>query len=418
MYNGGLSVSPEMQKLIAQPGYITEEKGGETMRELYRAGSAGLDVQKLSPFAFAVFTGQFDFVRAAVERGTAPDLEGTETPYKTGYASFLILGSQRMTAGPPSGMRHLETLKYLFSKGLPPDVEDIAGYTALHHLTTSPLVPKDEITRCLLDNKANVNHRNRWGEICLSGTMQFNLIPTIDILMEYGADIDIADADGYTCRKQFLSCGPQVTATITKWLRKRAGEDAPRAEKRCDECGKDGVSLKNCGKCRIARYCSSECQKKAWPSHKKNCHPFSDSNTVTLKPYYRAIGNTIPTAEWTRQAMGFPTKSSSWSSTQTRSAHTPKNLDRGEGKTLVIKVQVPYTGDPNIISKGDLMVYTKKRDFACSIRRSDAPADYDRISHVVRTKGVGGAKAYFAAELESKDTLLVKVSDVLAEQPW
>jgi hypothetical protein len=31
---------------------------------------------------------------------------------------------------------------------------------------------------------------------------------------------------------------------------------------------------------------------------------------------------------------------------------------------------------------------------------------------------VGGAKAYFAAELKSKDELLVKVSEVLAEQPF
>jgi hypothetical protein len=30
----------------------------------------------------------------------------------------------------------------------------------------------------------------------------------------------------------------------------------------------------------------------------------------------------------------------------------------------------------------------------------------------------GGAKAYFAAELKSKDELVVKVSEVLAEQPF
>lgn len=100
----------------------------------------------------------------AVENGSAPDLMGSETPFKTGYASLAILGAQRVQDGPPGSLRHLETLKYLFSKGLPPDVEDIVGFTALHHATTSP-VPKEDLTRCLLEHGANVNHRNRYGEV-------------------------------------------------------------------------------------------------------------------------------------------------------------------------------------------------------------------------------------------------------------
>ncbi|KAJ7471929.1 ankyrin repeat-containing domain protein [Mycena latifolia] len=416
MYTGGLSVSRQMRDILSQPGYLSVENGGQTLRELYRRASLDLNPLALSSFALSVFTGHFDLVKQAVERGAAPDLTGTETPFKTGYASLLILGAQRVEDGPRGSLRHLDTLNYLFSKGLPPDVEDIVGFTALHHATTSP-VPKDDLTRCLLDHGANVNHRNRYGEISLLGAMQLNLIPTIDILMEYNADVDLADADGWTARKHFLSCGPQVTATMTKWIRKRTGGEAPREGKSCDACGNSTASLKNCSRCRIARYCSPECQKKAWPLHKKTCQPFSASNTVTLTPYYESFGNTIPTADLTRQAMGYPTQPSSWSSNRTRAAHTPKNLDR-EAKTLVLKVQVPYTGNPKIRSTGDLLLYTKKRDFACTIRRSDGPEEYDRISDVVRTKGVGGAKAYFAAELESKDKLVVKISQVLAEQPW
>ncbi|KAF8147766.1 ankyrin [Mycena galopus ATCC 62051] len=386
-----------MKTLLSQPGYISSANGGQRLRELYREESMNLNPAALSPFALSVFVGDLDLVKQAVERGMAPDLMGTETPFKTSYASLVILGAQRMCDGPPGSLRHLETLEYLFSKGLPPDVEDIVGFTALHHATTSP--------PC-----------------------------TIDILMEYGADLDIPDADGWTARKHFLACGPQVTAAINKWIRKRTGEEAPRAAKACDACGKIDASLKNCGKCRVARYCSSECQGgcnitpvlfyihlvlsvKAWPSHKKTCQPFSASNTVTLKPYYNSFSHTIPIAEFTRKSMGHATQSSSWSQSQTRGAHVPKNLDR-ESKTLVIKVQVPNTLDPKQASTGDLLLYTKKRDFACTIRRSDTPADYDRISQVVRTKGVGGKKAYFAAELESKDKLVVKISEVLAEQPW
>ena len=40
----------------------------------------------------------------------------------------------------------------------------------------------------------------------------------------------------------------------------------------CAECGKgDGVSLKICKPCMSVKYCNAECQRKHWPTHKKDC---------------------------------------------------------------------------------------------------------------------------------------------------
>ncbi len=44
----------------------------------------------------------------------------------------------------------------------------------------------------------------------------------------------------------------------------------------CDECWLEGVPLKRCQCCKVAKYCSTECQKKAWneelfSGHKKTC---------------------------------------------------------------------------------------------------------------------------------------------------
>lgn len=91
---------------------------------------------------------------------------------------------------------------------------------------------------------------------------------------------------------------------------------------------------------------------------------------------------------------------------------------RSKPKALVIKVQLPHTGPNSAASTGPLMIYTKKRDLVCQIVRADNRAGYDRISQFIREKGVGGSKAYLAAELQSKDELVVKLSEVLAVQPW
>ncbi|KAL4440008.1 hypothetical protein ABPG75_003009 [Micractinium tetrahymenae] len=55
------------------------------------------------------------------------------------------------------------------------------------------------------------------------------------------------------------------------------GEAAPaRPIKRCAHCGKQkgpGVQLKLCARCKGPHYCGAECQKAAWPEHKKVCRP-------------------------------------------------------------------------------------------------------------------------------------------------
>lgn len=95
-----------------------------------------------------------------VESGLAPDLEGSETPYKFGYIALVVTGALRIASGP--GMDHVELLKYLLKAGAPPDVEDIAGYTALHHATMQE-GSRVDLARILLENGADPNHRTRYG---------------------------------------------------------------------------------------------------------------------------------------------------------------------------------------------------------------------------------------------------------------
>ncbi|KAK0245175.1 hypothetical protein EDD85DRAFT_758570 [Armillaria nabsnona] len=409
-----------MHKILDQCGYLSCEMGGQTLRELYNDRSSSFDPRKLTFFGLRCYLGDYDEVVKEVESGDAPDLEGTETPYKFGYLTIVVSGSQRLQIPNPL---HVEVLKYLITHGAPVDLPDITGYTALSHGTMNHMAKLD-LSRVLLESGSDPNQRNRYGEVPLLGCFQTNGIGAIDLLMEFGADIDIADADGFTPREVQLKSGPEVTAAVQRWLRKRSGDEKPMDTKACEFCNKpggDGVQLRLCSKCQTARYCSTVCQRSHWPTHKPLCQPFSVWNTVTLIPYYSEARNGFvqPLAKISRDLLSIPTPDTPQS--HHRFAHTPKNLSADSPKSIVIKVQVPFdalSNRRNVRSGGDLLVYTKKRDFVCTIRRVDGPEEYDRITQVVRTKGVGGAKTYFAAELRGKTVLIVKVSEVLAEQPF
>jgi len=152
-----------------------------------------------------------------------------------------------------------------------------------------------------------------------------------------------------------------------------------------------------------------------WKEHKPNCNPFCAQTTVTLKPSYGGpmMSETISRADFTRQALGLATPA-------TRPLRPGFTKNEAENKSMVIKIQVPVGLDNSPISSalGELFVYNKKRDFVCTVARASNSAAYDAIVQIVRSRGVGGAKAYFAAELKNPDQLVVKISEVLAEQPF
>ncbi|KAF5362620.1 hypothetical protein D9758_009604 [Tetrapyrgos nigripes] len=434
-YSGGIRLSEEIKTLCSKPGFLKTWDGGQRLRILYQEESLNWDLNQLSPFGRACYMGMVDaVVRTFIMSNGRINLKGHESGFNTGYLSLIALGVQRVTpipGGPP--IRHLETFKFLLSRGASVDSQDIVGYTALHHLCQMGVSNKDlclQLLRLLLQHGANVNHQNRYGEVAIYLCLLSNNVQALDVLLENGADTSIPEADGLTPEGNYLRYGPQVTAVMAKWVRKRGGEEElPRqGKKSCFQCGKDEVALKNCSRCQVARYCSTECQKMHWPTHKQQCQPFSTSNTVVLKPSYNNLGHLVPISDHTRKVLGFP-ESSEIPKRKTRGAAVPKTSAK-ESKNLIIKVQVPFVFTPNggnggkpAPGNGDLAVYTKKRDFVCVIKRTEQTEGgpgvaYDRIANVVKTKGVGGAKAYFAAELKSKDELVVKISEVLAEQPF
>ncbi|KAH9921635.1 uncharacterized protein B0H18DRAFT_1020599 [Fomitopsis serialis] len=404
---GGLKVHPQMQVILdSSTGFIKTDECGQKLRDLYRTGTVGQNPNMYRQFALDCFLGQIARVKLAVE-SQAPDLTGTETPYKFGYCTLVVAGAQRGADQCP-GADHAATLKYLSGSGAPVDSCDIVGLTPLHHAVQNTHGPTVALARILLESGANVNHQNRYGEVPFLTMVQLGDPRTVELLMEFGADIDMPDADGTTGRSMFVKTGPAVTAAVMKWLRKRSGEQMPLDGKMCAKCGKTDGSLKICSKCHAVKYCSPECQRADWREHKKTCTPFDTATSVTVRPSYRdnAQLGLMSSSEFARNFFGIPTTPRP--EAHNRSSHVP-HLRPGQSKAMVIKVQVPYTGTAPTMQDGTMLVYDKKREFVSA---------YMRIAQTVWMRGVGGAKAYFPAELKSADELVIKVSEVLAEQPF
>ncbi|OSC98047.1 ankyrin [Trametes coccinea BRFM310] len=406
-----------MRELLDQPGSISSQRGGSELRSLYLENAADIDVSLMTPFAEYCFLGHLSGVRQAVESGNAPDILGTETPYSFGYAALVVYGAQRLVSlSDVTQFDHTGTLRYLLSQGAPPDTPDVLGYTALHH--TCAQRPRPGLTRILLEHGADPDKQDRFGCVPLLSAMRYDCVECVGALLEFGASLDIRDADGDTPDAFTMYAGPRIAAAVQRWKRKRTGETHPLDRKACATCGKANVVLKKCAQCQAIFYCSRECQRAHWPQHRLICVGGTLSNTVTVIPWYEDIGHAWYPSDLLRVTNGISIKPPP--KRTLRTVHIP-NIPSGQSKKFIIKVQVPFdVTNPDAVDAevGDLMVYDKRRDLVCRIRRQDCEEGYLRLSRTVRRRGLNGLKAYFSAEMHSPDELGVNVSKVLPEQDF
>lgn len=120
--------------------------------------------------------------------------------------------------------------------------------------------------------------------------------------------------------------------------------------------------------------------------------------------------------------LGYPVDSSKGKTFSSGGKTLPKNK---YPKQAVIKVQLPFAGhdaspkqQADAERTGNCLVYTKKRDFVCQFRSVDNRDAWNSLIKAIKTKGVGGLKAYFAADIRGEYEIVVKISEVLAEQSF
>ena len=139
-----------------------------------------------------------------------------------------------------------------------------------------------------------------------------------------------------------------------------------------------------------------------WKAHKKDCQPFNkEENLIVVTPSY---------------AFGDPNRVSSLLMVP----HSPRDVggpalikqrfetNVPDGRHMVLKIQV-------CLNDVGMLVYDKKRTFECFLDYDKNPTVYTRLEKIIREKGILGLKAYFAAELKSRDELVVSVAECLPE---
>lgn len=187
-----------------------------------------------------------------IEEKYGPVLNDCETPFKLGYVSLVVMGARgyrsERSAGTPAtnqfGLgRHCALIKFLTSLGAPVDLADIGGRTALFHAIASPgQVLRLDIIRALLEAGADVDHQDRFGGVALTEALIRNCSESVDMLMEFGAQFNEAQHGYILCL-----CSPKMGMVVHKWLRRRAGEEAPPlASDQCDNCHLQCRKLSKC----------------------------------------------------------------------------------------------------------------------------------------------------------------------------
>jgi len=184
--------------------------------------------------------------------------------------------------------------------------------------------------------------------------------------------------------------------------------------KSCLRCG-NGAS-KMCSRCGAAAYCSDTCQREDWGTHKKQCRRPSrvatdgeDRGRVVLVD----VGNTAgdPMAE-EQARTGVPARLYNRNSGVLLPNDIFGNIDRAPKGIFQVKVQV------SIVGTGIMMCYDQTRQFQFRITEQNC-AGAQELDSIVRARGeMGGKKAYFNATIRGRGNVAIFVHQLLGPLPW
>ncbi|KAG2491412.1 hypothetical protein HYH03_010201 [Edaphochlamys debaryana] len=363
------------------------------------------------------------------------------------------------------GTKHSRVLRRLIEAGARVDARDAAGFTALHHATAHHAVL--DLAQILIDAGADVNAQDRYGAYPLLSATMSSEVPSVRLLLAAGAKADLQDNDGCSAL-QMCRFHPAIQGLINA---AHVHGVRPGREKVCAQCGKDGAP-KVCAGCGGAvRYCSRECQKAHWPSHKAECGKSraaaagsspaaaaggggrAPGSTPELPPLLRvpivtravnsfvtnqqailaaAMANFMGVAPPEARNVDLASVVKERSPQETAAALAAAAKRATRDNAMKVKIQVP--ADPisaeeraYLVAQGDLpdalLCYNQDRSLMCDL--DGASPEGQQVAALIRRQGILGLKGYFSAcfdegcELRDGAPKRMAVSTtLLPAQPW
>ncbi|RDB14838.1 hypothetical protein Hypma_016372 [Hypsizygus marmoreus] len=116
---------------------------------------------------------------------------------------------------------------------------------------------------------------------------------------------------------------------------------------KCDECGQSGDShrLRICSYCGERAYCSTECQKKDWPTHKASCGK-SKTDRIPLTAFYPFLACLAEACRFHPSKPHHPAQTHAILNSPNPGSQPARFPDGTEAVLVLLGESVPFTVDP------------------------------------------------------------------------
>eukprot|EP00088_Acartia_fossae_P054744 TRINITY_DN6315_c0_g1_i11.p1 TRINITY_DN6315_c0_g1~~TRINITY_DN6315_c0_g1_i11.p1 ORF type:complete len:388 (-),score=89.16 TRINITY_DN6315_c0_g1_i11:313-1476(-) len=174
---------------------------------------------------------------------------------------------------PKRDNQFIQILDKLIELGAKVDVQDRNGKTPLFYICLVKGKQPYIMAEKLLQAGADPNKKDRNGSCALGMAKQPRWLKMAELLIRYNADPTMKDMNNVQGTPHFNLIEEAAHDRDLKFL--NCLIKSPRAieAKSCGLCFScvDPTADKRCGRCRIAWYCSLQCQRQDWTKHKAVC---------------------------------------------------------------------------------------------------------------------------------------------------
>ncbi|XP_035682981.1 poly [ADP-ribose] polymerase tankyrase-2-like isoform X2 [Branchiostoma floridae] len=229
----------------------------------------------------AAMHGSLRGVEVALKAGADIDFDKPDTEITSSGTALFIA----------SRFGHVDIVRLLLRKGASVVKRSRGSYAPLHMAATQG---NTEIVDLLVQHGATLDIRDGFQYTPLMTACIYRKVDTARRLIELGARPDLTDGD-HQVALRYSEMGAAFGSRGSKECLKLIQEAIKSKLLRCcnPACGKPGYrkSMKLCGRCKLTRYCSRDCQMQHWSVGHKKCCGHDEYPDEGLDPFQKMLKN-------------------------------------------------------------------------------------------------------------------------------